>query len=228
MNTATLTTPAPRPRTAELITDRRGSDLYDATLLRLRSEMVRDDGTGYALGLMGFSRGGGTSTTAANLAIRAADLRLGPVVLIECSSSKPGRLFRKAQVGFAEALAGQIPWGRAVQTTDVGDLQTIPGGDPALLRKTCFDIERLQEMLKQLRAEYRVVIVDLPPATSESESLVLSQNLDGVLAVVRSQHVKRDEAQARVQRLKADGVNMIGAILSRQKTWLPAWIERRI
>ena len=225
MNTATITAPSARP--AQLITDRRGSDLYDATLLRLRPEIVRADGTGYALGLMGLSPGGGTSTTAANLAIRAADLRLGPVVLVECSG-QTNRLFKKAQAGFAEALAGSIPWGRAVQATEVGDLHTIPGGDPALLRKACFDIERLQEMIKQLRAEYRVVIVDLPPASSQSESLVLSQCLDGVLAVVRSQHVKRDEAQAKVEQLKSDGVNMVGAILSRQKSYLPKWIDRRI
>ena len=72
---------------------RRGADAYDTLLWRLQPRLgesrVKSDGAGFLVGVTACDRKAGVSTVAANLAIRAADHQMRPVLLIDSACQQP-------------------------------------------------------------------------------------------------------------------------------------------
>ena len=99
------------------VCQRPGAEYFDGLLWRLFDRREDADGAGYLLGVTGCARQSGVSTVAANLAIRAADHGLGPVLLIDANDQHPQlqRLFgAKSGAGLADVLAGQALLATAV------------------------------------------------------------------------------------------------------------------
>ncbi|MEQ8210911.1 MAG: hypothetical protein RH917_13880 [Lacipirellulaceae bacterium] len=210
---------------------RRGSEVYDAALMRLRVRMNSDDGMGYALGLTSCERGSGVSTFAANLAIRAADLQLGPVLLVD---AHPGRstvasaFGVEAGPGLGEVLSGRAPLENGIQQSAVAGLDLMTLGGKGLLERASVETERIGNLIKQLRAEYPIILFDFPDAQHMMHTLLLGQLMDGLLLVVRSERVRSRRAVDSLRQLRSDGMNVIGSVMTRRRSYLPTWVDRRL
>ena len=130
-------------------------------------------------------RGEGRTTTAANLALTAAqDGR--PTILVEADLRRPSlakRLGLAPRAGVAEVLEGRAELGQAV--TRLGPLAVLAAGqarDPgALLRGPA-----AAALLDQLRGGYELVVLDAPPALAFADGDRLSGDADAALLVVRA------------------------------------------
>src|ERR1700675_4707976 len=89
---------------AATVYQRPGAEYFDALLWRLFDRREDADGVGYLLGITGCARQSGVTTVTANLAIRAADHGLGPVLLVDANDHHPQlhRVFG-AKAGFGVA-----------------------------------------------------------------------------------------------------------------------------
>ena len=90
---------------------RRGAEPYDALLWRLQTRQA-GDANSLVLGLIGCEARTGTTTIAANLAVRASELGLGPVLLIDATGSRSrvtDAWNLAAGPGLADVLAGRFP-----------------------------------------------------------------------------------------------------------------------
>jgi Mrp family chromosome partitioning ATPase len=224
-------TPATRPTRAasDVVPRRRGAEFFDSILWRLRNRMEQDSDTGFFVGLTGCGRRSGVSTVAANVAIRAADHGLGPVLLVDANFQHP-RLRRlmgnRKGAGLVEVLTGRASPSEATQPTKVNGLHLLTIGGLEVLERSPIEPDRLEALTKELRHEYRLVVFDLPVATDLHHGLLFASQLDAALLVVRAERVRQQMVEAALSRLLADGVNLVGTIVTGQKRYTPSWIAR--
>jgi Mrp family chromosome partitioning ATPase len=212
---------------ASTVCQRPGAEYYDALLWRLFDRRDDADGVGYLLGVTGCTPQSGVSTVAANLAIRAADHGLGPVLLVDANDHHP-RLHRllgvKPDAGLADVLAGQASLAAAVQPTRVPGMQLLPLGSASLLKRLRIDSARPEQFVAELREMYSLVVMDLPEACQMSQARWLAHALDGAVLVIRSERIGRGVAHECQRRLAQDGIQILGAVLTDQHTYLPSWL----
>jgi Mrp family chromosome partitioning ATPase len=220
-----------RARAAAHIPPRPGAEHYDTLLWRLCARRPDALDASFLLGLVGCGRQAGVSTVATNLAIRAADHGLGPVLLVDANVAHPHlhRLWKlKPSAGLADVLAGQAALEACLQTTSVAGLDLLPFGDARRLDQARIDPLRFEGVVSQMREQYSLVICDLPEARDMGHALLLAGVLDGALVVVRSERVGRHAAQQTINRLASDGVNMVGAVITDHRHYLPNWLNQRL
>jgi len=207
---------------------RRGADYYDTILWRVRPSET-PVGEGFSLAITSCGRRSGVSTVAANLAIRAADHRLTPTLLVDANLAHPrvDRSFRLYDApGLANVWAQDCDLSDAIHASGVEGLSVMPLGDQGLIDRTRVDHESLSSLLAELRNDYATIIFDLPDVRQLRHSLLIAQQVDAALLVMRSEVTRRKVAQATVSRLGADGVKVVGTVVTQQKSYIPRWFQR--
>ncbi|MEM8864842.1 MAG: CpsD/CapB family tyrosine-protein kinase [Planctomycetota bacterium] len=207
---------------------RRGSDYYDTILWRVMPKELSAS-PGFSIGLTGCDRQAGVSTVAANLAIRAADHRLSPVLLVDANLANPrlDRTFRLHDApGMTEVLAEECSLNDAIHDSGIEGLSIMPLGAKSLVDRTRVDQESLSALLAELRGEFATIVFDLPEVRELRHSLLIAQQMDAALVVLKSEATRRKAAQAMVGRLAEDGVNVVGTVLTQQKNYIPRWFQR--
>ncbi len=141
------------------------------------------------------------------------------VLLVEADMRRP-RLagsFKVSQTtGLSSALVGTEAIGRYVQKTEVANLDLLPCGpvppNPAELLYTT----RFAELLEEMKRNYDTVIFDSPPILPVSDGLVLAQQLDGVLVVVRAGQTSRHALRHALRSLTNVEAPILGMVLNYQ------------
>ncbi len=208
---------------------RHTSTKIDALLWRLKARLEpREDG-GHMIGMTSCCRGSGVSTTIANLAIRAADHHLGPVLLIDANSLRPRqhRLFsHKVKVGLADILIGNRAPAEAVIQTKIEGLDLLPMGSIERMEMSRIMPENHGELIRWVRANYSIVFVDMPLIAELRHSLLFAKCEDLTLVAVRSDTVPRDEVANQIEQLSSDGVKVTGTLLTRRRLYTPNIFRR--
>lgn len=213
-----------RPRAA-----RRSAGPYDELLWRLQARRGEAGQGAATLGLIGCEPRVGATTIAAHLAVRASELGLGPVLLVEThrggeSFSRGWRLSRGA--GLAELLAGEASLEECLRDGPVEDMSVLPVGGVKRGEAVTWEKGAMEGLLAESTADHALVIFDLPPATQLRQALMLARRLDQTLLVVRAESTRRGDAAKAVQRLLDDGVPVTGAVLNRQRDYRPRLLRR--
>lgn len=215
-------------RRAAPVPVRPGSDEYDAMLWRIKPAVDRVAG-GFRLGVAGSRRRSGASTVAANLAIRAADLGLGPALLVDANFDFPAvdRIFRAASgPGLADACIDGLMLADVVRPSGTPHLDLAPAGRVERLSRAGLNSDVLCGLLREATETYEFLVFDLPAAENLGPSLPLAQALDAALLVLRSDSVSGAAARRAASRLAADGVPLSGAVLAQRRPDVPLWLRR--
>jgi capsular exopolysaccharide synthesis family protein len=154
----------------------------------------------------------GKTTVLANLAIALAQAGQR-VVLIDGDMRHP-RIHDIFDIentaGLSEVLAGKTML--TVRETRVPNLYLLPAGgssDGNLLFKPA-----LGELIKRLRNEFDMVLIDTPPMLQMPDARVLGRHADAMILVIRAARTSRDAARLACARLAEDGVPLLGTILT--------------
>jgi len=163
------------------------------------------------------SAGEGKTTTAANLAVAHADSGKRTLV-VDCDLRRP-RLHRffgaSPSPGFTSVLLGQVDLDEAVVAAEgTPGLWVLPAGplpaNPAeLLRGT-----RAQSLLRDLRNDYDVVVMDSPPVLPVADALVVSRAADATLIVASSHATTRRRLRRAIENLRQVEAPLVGAVLN--------------
>lgn len=211
----------------ELTGRKRGASYYDTLLWRLRSRMDAESTGCFVIGVTSFARRSGVTTVAANLAIRAADHHLSPVLLIDANLqfARQHRAFRlRGKLGLADVLTGGCAPAEGVYKTRVESLDIMPLGSKDHLDRARIAPEQFEELMKWARESYSTIIIDLPEAEDLRHSLMLARRADTALIVVRAETVTREDAQKAMIKMNEDGIHVGGLILNRKKRFAPKWL----
>lgn len=187
--------------------------------------MNGEDSTHGAVGAIGITssrRGEGVSTVAANLALAAAEMSLGPVLLVDANLPHPdiAGMFELDPVanerGFVDALQGE-DWQDLVVSTTVANLSVMLPGTAGPNRQLLNERAAIRRTIEQLREDFEWIIFDLPPATELSECFALSGQLDSVLVVVQADGPPRETVRKACRELEIAGAKVLGAVLNKHK-----------
>lgn len=78
--------------------------------------------------------------------------------------------------------------------------------------------ERMQAFLEAMRGRYDLIVLDTPPVLVVSDPIVLSQFADATLFLIRWERSSRKSVTKGLRLLRADGVNLAGAVVTRVNT----------
>ena len=215
----------PRRRKPRVMSSRQ--EIYDTILWRLNSQKPAD--TTLAVGLVGCQARVGVTTIAANLAIQAGSELAQRVLLIDANCHSPSlhKIFRVAnERGLLDILSGDLSPRECEPKPVDENVDLLPIGNMSDSNGLGLQNQMAAEMLEFFRAEYELVIVDLPSAEKLSKALPLAKVLDSVLLVAQSESTKQHDAQRALRRLEEDGVEITGTLLNRHRNYLPRWLRR--
>ncbi len=211
----------------------RGEDTIDAILLRLdvlRRELQTADSEATVIGLTSCSRRCGVSMLAGKMAVRAAELSLGRILLIDANLDHPrqARNFGlKRKAGLADALTGDGRVEDKLYNGQIDGLTVMPAGAPSL-RNLGTSPEACSSVMTELRHGFDLVLVDLPPIGDSAKFLIFAQQMDGLAVVVDARTTRAREVAESMQMLEGGGVPFIGTILNRKTRTLPKLLDRLV
>jgi capsular exopolysaccharide synthesis family protein len=195
---------------------------------------LRQPGVGWSapprqIGVTACLKHEGVSTIAAHLALAAAQMSDDDVLLIDAHLDDPSvhRTFGAEQgPGLAEKLAEAAEIDEIVQPTAIGNLKVIAAGDADAVGLGVPDPAAFAELLARLGEEFRLVIVDLPPAEARGAGLHLASGLEGLLLVVEAERVHSHVARRVKQQLEQAGARLLGIVFNKRVQHIPAWLYR--
>jgi Mrp family chromosome partitioning ATPase len=76
----------------------------------------------------------------------------------------------------------------------------------------------MSALLKRLRSEFDMILIDAPPMVHLADARVLGRVADGVILVVRAGQTTTESAIFATQRFAEDGTRMLGTVLN---SWDP-------
>lgn len=160
--------------------------------------------------------GDGKTTVAVRLAAILAQ-EGARVVLVDGDLRRPsvGRtLGLDNSTGMSDLLKGERELADVSHAVDGSSLKVIPSGAPLERPSEWMTLSRLTRILRRLREETDIAIIDSPPF-GVTESLVLSSIVDGVLLVVRPGTTTQSAAVAIMEQMGRARASILGVVINR-------------
>ncbi len=164
----------------------------------------------------------GKTTVVSNLGIALAAISR-KVLLIDGDMRRPRlhKVFDEANSwGLSDLLreknaAEELPIEVLAKQTPVPRLYLLPSGTSTGNIFGLLHTGRLARLLPLFRQEFDYVLVDAPPCLEFADARIMARYTDELLLVVRANHTDRRTVQSAVERLRFDGIPMMGVILNR-------------
>jgi succinoglycan biosynthesis transport protein ExoP len=161
----------------------------------------------------------GKTTAAANLAVTLAQLG-DRTLLIDADLRKPGvgRLLNMTDgkyAGLSSYLAGVSSLELvAVPHPVIPNLVAIPTGPLPPNPADLLSSHKLTDALRELRGQYKFIVIDSPPIMAATDAVILSVQADGVLLVVRSGETPKEAFTRTCDLLTSVKCHLLGVVLN--------------
>jgi protein-tyrosine kinase len=185
--------------------------------LRAKIELMSDNGAFRHIAITSAAGGDGKSTTAANLAVVAAQSGLR-VCLVDGDLRRPTlhEMFGLRNVeGLAFALEHGKPLSAVARAVDIANLSVVVAGRSA--HETFRDVvtpQRLEKILRESQEVFDLIVFDTPPVTV-ADAVSVAAVCDGVILVVRPGTIPVAALRRAVEQVKQVKGRMLGVLLNR-------------
>jgi len=180
------------------------------------------------LGVVASRHGEGATTTAAVFASILVRRRGGRVCVVEANLRSPSfeRVFgTHPGGGFADLIRGERALADVTQTTPIPNLFAIGAGDAPAGVSALFDSPGVVVALEQLRSNFDFVILDLPPVNLYGDASIIGPRLDAALLVIEADRTRIPDVERTRRALDRVGVKVVGSVLNRRRSYIPAFLE---
>ena len=161
--------------------------------------------------------GDGKSTVSSNLAV-AISQGGRRVTMVDADMRRPTlhkRLSVENQGGLgALFIQPKLYLNGNLQSTGMPGLNVLTGGSVPPNPAELLGSAKMLDILRAVKDETEMVIIDSPPVTSVTDAVVLAPGVDGVLIVVRPGVTKLAAAREAINELKRAGANILGLIVN--------------
>ncbi len=175
--------------------------------------------------------GEGATTTAALFASTLAKRKKLDVLLVEANFRTPAleQVFPiQRNGGFAELVEGRQGIETVVQPTPQPQLFVVTSGHYESSPSSILESSRFGEVMEKLHERFQFVVFDSAPVNVYTDALILGPRMDGTVFVIEADRTRIDEAQRAKRQLERAGTKMLGALLNRRKSYLPAFVEEMV
>lgn len=136
-------------------------------------------------------------------------------------SPEAHKLFEVAQdPGLSEVLRGEVQAGDAVKSTPLSRLWVMPAGHWDSHAVQALAQDSVRTLLEELKQQYDFIILDSCPILPVADSLLLGQNVDGVILTVMRDLSRSPAIYAAQKRLEGLGIKTLGAVMIGDKSEL--------
>lgn len=160
--------------------------------------------------------GEGKSTIAANLAVSCA-LNGKRTLLVDGDMRRGCQRdifsYERARTGLSESLAGTVTWPKALLRNICEGLDLLPSGQFPPNPAELLGSEKMKTLLKEMSAEYDLVLLDMPPVNVVTDPLVLSPDAAGCIFVVRQNYSDHRDIRKALTSASLTGMNVMGFVL---------------
>lgn len=158
----------------------------------------------------------GKTTNCVNLAITFSQTG-AKTLLIDCDLRKPriGKIFNiPSKMGLSNALRNFCKVEEAIHPTQYDNLYVMPSGhippNPAELMSS----KEMEDMLNELKKEYRYILIDTPPVNLLADALLLASHASGTVMVARQGVTDHKSMQEALDKLNFSGAKVLGFVLN--------------
>ncbi len=161
----------------------------------------------------------GKTTAAANLAVTLAQLG-DRTLLIDADLRKPGvgrllNLTDGKHAGLSSYLAGVSSLELVtVPHPAIPNLVAIPTGPLPPNPADLLSSHKLADAIRQLRTQYKFIVIDSPPIMAATDAVIVSVQADGVLLVVRSGETPKEAFTRARDLLTSVKCRLLGVVLN--------------
>jgi capsular exopolysaccharide synthesis family protein len=187
-------------------------------LLRTNLKFTLADVEGCRIvGVTSSIRGEGKSTTAVNLSYTLAEMGKR-VLLIDGDLRLPSiakKLEIKATPGLSNLLAEDDMNTDAITHSPLLDnWHILPAGDIPPNPTEMLGSAQMEKLMAKLSQEYDYIVIDLPPVNIVSDALVISNQLSGMIVVVRENYSQRRDINSCMKQLELSDVRVLGYVMN--------------
>lgn len=193
-----------------------GLDAEGFRLLRTTLMLRSKDEPIQTIGITSANPSDGKSTVIANLAVSLAQLGKR-VVLVDADLRRPtvqDTFGLDAGVGLSDCLLGEVEPADAAYQSAQENLFIMPDGKKVSNPAELLHSMRMEWLLEQLRGEYDIVLVDLPPILAVTDPMVLAPEMDGFLLAARITKNGRRPVESATKRIRSAGANILGIVVN--------------
>jgi exopolysaccharide transport family protein len=158
----------------------------------------------------------GKSITSANLAVAMAQAG-NRVLIVDCDMRRPKlhRIFNlQRDRGLSNIIAGSCTIDEAIIHSPIAGIDIIVSGPVPPNPSEMLGSLQMIRFMEAIHASYDRIIVDSPPITAVTDSVILSRLVDGVLLVIRAGETHREIVKNGLALLQAANARILGAILN--------------
>ena len=185
--------------------------------LQTRLTLSEEFGAMRIIAVTSAASGEGKTSIASQLAMSLSRSIKERVLLIDGDMRSPDihRIFQiDRDPGLAAVLAQECTLADAIVTTWSDRVHLLPAGKPTRNPLSLLTGGAWQDLLAQIPADYRYVIVDTPPVLSASEALVLAKAADTALICTMRDLSRAEQVLTVYNRLRAVGGRPVGVVLN--------------
>lgn len=180
--------------------------------------LPEEDGC-HVIGVTSSMRGEGKSTTSVNLSYVLAE-KGDKVLLIDGDLRIPTvakKMNIDGKVGVTDLLMGKGPDIEYFKSDLLDTWYIMPAGEIPPNPSELLGSSRMTKLILQLKEQFDYIIIDLPPVNIVSDAISISQNLSGMIVVIREEHTEKKELERCMRQLKLSGVNILGCVMNSAK-----------
>ncbi len=158
----------------------------------------------------------GKTTIAVNLAGSFAHSKK-KVLLIDCDLRKPSvhKLFGASRTpGLIDFLTGNAKFNEVLTSSSISNLSFITSGTIPPNPAEMLDSQEMRNLLKKLRDDYDLIILDSPPIIAVTDSEILTSMVDGTLLVVSSENTEIEMMERSVELIRRENTQFLGTVLN--------------
>lgn len=175
------------------------------------------------IGVTSSLRGEGKSTTSINLAYVLAEMNR-KVLLIEGDLRIPSlhkKLRRPPKQGLSNVLAGKTSFEACCQSIEsrIGKKEAVRfdvllAGDIPPNPSELIGSGRMKTLVSRLAERYDYIVLDLPPVTAVTDTLVASKIVDGLIVVVRNNYADRGSLNETLRQIQLVNGRILGFVMT--------------
>ncbi|MBW2593388.1 MAG: polysaccharide biosynthesis tyrosine autokinase [Deltaproteobacteria bacterium] len=162
----------------------------------------------------------GKTVCAANLAVTMAQAG-SRVLLIDCDMRRPRvhKMFDQSRdQGLSSVLVGNVDVREAIINTGVENLDILPVGPIPPNPSEILGSRKMVDLIEGLKKDYVRIVLDSPPVTAVTDAVILAQEADGTILVIRAGDTPRQIVQNGLTQLQSVNAGILGAVLNGIKT----------
>lgn len=160
----------------------------------------------------------GKTTLVGNMAILLAQ-RNYKVIVIDLDLRKP-KMHKTFQfpndIGISNYLHGSANLKQAIKKT-THNVDVLVAGERTSAVANLLQSEKLEEVIKELKETYDYILIDTPPLQVNSDAVMISKLIDGVVYVIAYDQVKKTLIRDSVNELKRHDIPIIGTVFTQYK-----------